>query len=109
VIRIGAYPSCADFRQPFPPEPLISPADSLLLPRRLFLQPVGGIFGGGEGVGGGWLGGARDPARGDGRREGADRGEVPALRRHRHRAQQVRPQHHRRRAQGVRPRPVAAG
>lgn len=53
--------------------------------------------------------GARDPARGDGWREGADRGEVPAVRRHRHRAQQVRSQHHRRRAQGVRPRPVAAG
>jgi hypothetical protein len=31
----------------------------------------------------------RDPAGGDGRREGADRGEVPAVRRHGHRAQQV--------------------
>lgn len=46
---------------------------------------------------------------GDGRREGADRGEVPPVRRHGHRAQQVRPRHHRHRAQGVRPRSVAAG
>ena len=45
---------------------------------------------------------------GDGRREGADRGQVSALRRHGHRAHQVRPLHHSLRAQGVHPRSVAA-
>lgn len=45
---------------------------------------------------------------GYGRREGADRGQVPALRRHGHRAHQVRSLHHSLFAQGVHPRSVAA-
>jgi hypothetical protein len=45
---------------------------------------------------------------GDGRREGADRGQVSAIRRHRHRSQQVRALNHRIGAQGVHPRSVAA-
>ena len=45
---------------------------------------------------------------GYGRREGADRGQVPALRRHGHRAHQVRSLHHSLLAQGVHPRSVAA-
>jgi hypothetical protein len=83
------------------------PADPLLLPRRLSL-----LVGASSEEGLGWCGEAsrrRDLAGGDGRREGADRGEVPAVRRHRHRPQQVRPLHHRRRAQGVCPLSVAAG
>jgi hypothetical protein len=45
---------------------------------------------------------------GDGRRERADRGQVSAIRRHRHRPQQVRALNHRIGAQGVHPRSVAA-